>query len=223
MNYKNFLIILLAITFILGCDVSMVEKQPLYTDEEIANSKFAFDTDNEDCILYALYLDKYWSSSEIDELAALPSGISVFCECGSCADVSAYQSLLVKLLEKQITIESKLDRYLQFHDESKKTETFKVDREDEASVRSAQYLTKHFSQSEMIALARLPYGLDANLDSDKGSTEIVYSTIAKLLTKTVHIERKVDSLMTSPTIGVDPIEIIREYLKTHSIDSLITE
>lgn len=194
------------------------EGQREVTEEEIADTKFVYKK-NTDWV-YVKFFDEFWSDNEVDMLSRIPEGIIVRSECSDCSDYDAFKSILVKLLVKQIAIEKKVDSYAQFKDTLERTLLFEYDKSSENSVRAAEFLNANFSESERYWLQSMPYGLSAEMTSEDDDLDCIYGLFAKLLVKSATVDRKLDSLVTSPTIAIEPVAFIREYLKTHSLDSI---
>ncbi len=213
--HKVFIAGMVASAFWMGCVITTTDG-PAVSDEEIANTRFVYDPDEETQKAYIPLFDHFWSSREIDMLSVLPGGISIEEDCESCnSNVSFTVTMLKKLLVKEMEMERKLDLYTQYKDSSGITILFEFDRSDENSVRSDAFFNSHFSQSERIWLGRIPYGLSTIVSATDGQEESIKSLLAKLLVKTATIDRKLDSLTSSPTLNIDPEEFIRQYLATH--------
>lgn len=191
------------------------------TDEEIANTKFVYSKDNDK--VYVKFFNDFWSANEIDMLSRIPEGIVVRSECSDCSDYDAFKSILIKLLVKQITIERKIDSYAQFKDTIERTMPFEYDKSSESSVRTAEFMNANFSEHERYLLQSIPGGLSTEVTSEDSDTDAIYGLLAKLLVKSTTVDRKLDSLVTSPTLAIEPVSFIREYLRTHSLDSIPLE
>ncbi len=222
-RYILLLIVLVSSLFIftLQSCVETNEYKREVTEEEIADTKFVYSKDNDK--VYVKFFDEFWNAREVDMLSRIPEGIVVRSECSDCSDYDAFKSMLVKLLVKQIAIERKLDLYSQFTDTLERITPFEYDKSSENSVRIAEFLHANFSENERYLLQSLPYGLSTEMTSEDTDVSCIYGLLAKLLVKSATVDRKLDSLATSPTIAIEPVAFIREYLRTHSLDSIALE
>ncbi len=165
-----------------------------------ADSKFLYDPNVKEYNQYGTFFNEHWSSKEVELLEKIPGGISV--------DTREH-SLLLKLLVKQLQAEEQLDLYLNHQDTSELPYVeFTFDRMNEGEVRNARWLSPYFDQEERELLSSLPLGLSV----DMNNTEAL---LAKCLVKSTTVDKKLQQVMTAPTLHINPKEFIRQYLKEH--------
>lgn len=201
---KQTLIIMLAIVPIMAlisCEVSESgEQAPVLTLP--ADSKFLYDPNHEEANQYGIFFNEHWSDREVELLEKLPGGITVN---------TGTQSLLLKLLVKQLQAEEQLDLYLHNQDSSEllyREFEFEFDRMNEGEVRAARWLSPYFTQEERTFLNNLPSGLSVDMNN-------IDALLAKILVKSTTIDAKLQKVMISPTLNIDPKAFIRQYLKEH--------